>query len=254
MKTKRQLFLALSLLPSLLYAQNETRRWAIEGNIGPTFIKNKTQLKDEFNVDNGFKSYLGVEYYIPESHFSARLGYQSETLNLATQSVQADQQTINISGRWYPAPEKWIIQPYLGLGANILIGNNNTNEAIENSQNDVKTFKANINSPFIAFTPSAGFDIYILSSVALYANYSYNLGINGKYDLDYSATNNMAMEHVSGSLNHHNLSFGLKITFPFHLTTEDGETIFTSIFGSLWESNNSKRNSKANRYNSLNQY
>jgi len=202
------------VLPSISLAQNDLRKWAVEGNIGGTFIKDKTDMHDPFNVKNGFAYYYGAEYFIPCSDFSVCMGYQGKELYLGTQSVSANLQTLNIGGRWYPAPKQWRVQPYVGLGSNILVSEENTGEGMEIVNGSKTTFSANIHSPRFMISSSVGVDCYFFSSIALYACFAYNIGINGRYDIDYSV-NNRKPVHVNGNLNHCNYQIGLKVSFPF---------------------------------------
>lgn len=232
MKHIKLALLMLLMCPTLLFAQNEERRWAIDGFIGPTFIKDKTDITDPFGQRNGLAKYFGAEYYIPNTHFSARLGYQSESLYLGKQLIQAEQSTVNISGRYYPLPEHWFFQPHAGLGMNFLVSSDNSKEGYESLNGLTTSYTADIHSPRVAFTPTIGFDLYLLSSVALFVDYSYNLGINNKYSVSW-AQNYTMPQTVTGNLNHHNLNIGLKVTFPFHFTSHDGSTMLQSIIGSL---------------------
>lgn len=226
------ILVTLAIFPSKANAQNKERKWAIDGNLGFTFIKDKTGVSDNVGQEAGRSTYLGAEYFIPHTHFSVRAGYQSETLRLGSQLITADHQTINIGGRWYPAPERWAIQPHAGLGMNILLSDDNSTEGAEWGMGRKVTYQADINSPRVALTPSVGLDIYLLSSLALYVDYSYNLGFNNRYDITYSV-NDRTPTSVSGHLNHHNLQIGLKLTFPFRFTSDDFHSLLNSIFMSL---------------------
>lgn len=226
------LLLAFAMMPLTTVAQGKERRWAIEGSIGPTFIKDKTHIDDPFGTKNGTATYVGAEYYIPNTHFSARLGYMNESLYLGKQLVTAEQSTLNLGGRYYPLPEHIFFQPYAGLGANILLSEDNSSTGYAAMSGLTTTYSANIHSPHLAFTPTVGFDLYILSSLALSVNYSYNLGFGNRYDIGYSI-DGCDPEMVKGHLNHHNLNIGLKITFPFHFTSRDGVTMLQSILSSI---------------------
>lgn len=224
--------IALAIQPSQAYGQNEERKWAIDGNFGFTFIKDKTSVSGNIGQEAGRSTYLGLEYYIPKTHFSVRAGYQSESLRLASQLVTADHQTVNIGGRWYPAPEHWAIQPHADIGVNILLSDDNSTEGAEWGMGHKVTYQADINSPHVALTPSVGLDIYLLSSLAFYVDYSYNLGFNNRYDISYSV-NDRTPDVVHGNLNHHNLRIGLKLTFPFRFSSDDWNGVLRSIFMSL---------------------
>ena len=227
------LLILLLASPSATVAQNEERKWAIELSLGPTFIKDKTTLSGQSGTESGLAKYLGFEYFLfQQTHFSLRAGLQAETLYLGSQLITAEQTTINLGGRWYPAPERWIVQPHLGLGMNVLLSEDNSSEGAEIGMGHKTTFRADISSPRIALTPSVGLDIYLLSSLALYAEYSYNIGFNNKYDISYSV-NDRTPDVVHGNLNHHNLQIGLKLTFPFRFTSDDMNGALRSIFMSL---------------------
>lgn len=232
--TNRWLLLPVCLISLSVSAQNETRRWAIDANIGPTIIKNKTGIQDNFGVDNGTVTGFGLEYYIPDSHFSARAGYKSETLNLIAQDVQAEHSQLTLGGRWYPAPEKWMIQPRLGLNMDILLSSDNTSFITHTNGQYSYSYEASIKSPKVVFAPTVGFDLYIFSSVAFTVDYSYNLGLNSKYEV-FEGSSNRSQLITKGHLNHHNLNFGIKVTFPLHFNSDDANNLFESLFFSSYE-------------------
>lgn len=215
-------------------AQNEARRWAINASIGPTFSKNNTGIHDALGVDNGTTTSIGIEYYIPESHFSTRLGYNTETVNIIAQDVQAEHSQLTLGGRWYPAPEKWMIQPRVGMNMAILLSSDNTSFMTHTNGQYSYSYDASVKSPKIALAPTVGFDLYIFSSIALTVDYSYSLGINSKYKV-YDGDTDRTQLIARGNLNHHNLNFGIKVTFPFHFNSDDVNHLFQSIFLSSFE-------------------
>ena len=75
------LFAVLSVI-SAVYAQDERRQWAIDTNIGFTFFNIKQNPIDHLSSKHGKVTYLGAEYYIPDTHFSLRLGYQNEKIKI----------------------------------------------------------------------------------------------------------------------------------------------------------------------------
>ena len=146
----------LLFLVNLLYlsisAQNENRRWAIEINGGPTFINSKSNHQDAFGVKNGTNWNLGAEFYLPSSHFSTKLGYKSETINLIGQDVQANQKQLTLGGRWYPAPEKWMIQPRAGVNMDVLLSSDNTSFTSGTDGRNSYAFDASIRSSISFFS------------------------------------------------------------------------------------------------------
>lgn len=223
------LFFIINIISLSAFAQNENRRWAIDINGGPTFINNKTNYQDAFGVKNGVNWNLGAEYYIPSSHFSTKLGYKSETINLIGQDVQANQKQLTLGGRWYPAPEKWMIQPRVGVNMDVLLSSDNTSFTSGNDGRNSYAFDASIRSPKVTLSPTVGLDLYIFSSVALTLDYSYSLGINSKYEV-YDGSSNKSQFITRGNLNHHNLNFGIKVTLPFHFNSVDASNLIQAIF------------------------
>lgn len=227
--------LLLACISSLsLSAQNEARRWAIDVNGGPTFIKCKSDYRDAFGVDNGTAVAFGVEYYIPHSHFSTRFGYKKETVNLIAQDVQAEHNLLSFGGRWYPAPEKWIFQPRMGVNMEVLLAADNTSFTSGTNSITSYAFDASIKSPKVTFAPTAGFDLYLLSSVAFTVDYSYGLGIKSRYEI-FDGPSKLSKLITKGHLDHHNLSFGIKVTFPFRFNYNDADNLINFLFQSLYE-------------------
>lgn len=232
--TNRWLMLLVCIISLSVNAQNETRRWAIDVNIGPAFINNKTGIHDDLGVDNGTVTGLGLEYYIPDSHFSTHVGYKSEMFNLFAQDIQADHTQLSFGGRWYPAPEKWMIQPRMGVNMDILLSSDNTSSVTHTNGQYSYSYDASIKSPKVVFAPTVGFDLYIFSSVAITFDYSYNFGINSKYEV-FEGSSNRSQLITKGNLNHHNLNFGIKVTFPFHFNSDDADHLWEYIFLSSYE-------------------
>lgn len=214
-------------------AQNEYCRWSVETNIGPTFINNKTPYRDAFGMDNGVATYFGAEYFIPESHFSARLGYKKDELNLLGQEVQAEYSQVSVGGRWYPCKEEWFVQPYAGMNANVTVASDNGSHVQGwYCGEPYYDFEYDIKSPLVSFSPTVGFDLYVLSSLAFTMNYSYEVGLGSRYKI-YDCLDTLAPLVAKGNLNHGSLNFGVKVTFPFRFTDDDGRILLISTIASL---------------------
>lgn len=234
---KRHLIFFLAFITGIsASAQNDIRSWAIDATIGPTIIKSN----DALGVDNGVVLNLGVEYYIPDSHFCAKFGYQSETINLLAQDIQANHSQFALGGRWYPAPEKWMIQPRLGVDMDLLLSSDNTSAVSIISSPYTFSYAASIRSPKVVFVPTAGLDLYIFSSVAFSIDYSYSIGFNSRYKI-YKGTSNKSPLISKGNLNHSNLNFGVKVVFPFRFNSDDARGLIQSLFLSSFTSAYNKR-------------
>lgn len=227
------LALFLSLICQMTNAQNETRRWAFEGQIGPTFIKNKSGVHDIFGVDNGVSNYVGVEYFIPWTHFSARLGYKNNELNMAGQLVQAEYSEVSLGGRWYPGNEEWFVQPHVGLNVNVKTTDDSTSHITGFMNGLGFDYASKINTPAVSFSPTIGLDIYALSSVAFTLSYSYQLGIGSRYKIYDNLSSSPETPIAKGTLNHHSINFGVKVTLPFRFTNDDGRCLLLSAFETI---------------------
>lgn len=214
-------------------AQNELRRWAVEANIGPTYINKKTHYKDVFGMDNGNVTSFAAEYFVPDSHYSARVEYKKNELNLMGQQVQASFNQVSVGGRWYPCKEEWFVQPYAGLNANVTVASDNGSHVQGwYCGEPYYDFEYDIKSPLVSFSPTVGFDLYVLSSLAFTMNYSYEVGLGSRYKI-YDCLDTLAPLVAKGNLNHGSLNFGVKVTFPFRFTDDDGRILLISTIASL---------------------
>ena len=230
MKTHLLYILPMLLLPTVCMAQTDERKWSLETSIGPSIIQNKTNIHNRFGVNDGFSFYLGMEYYLPSSPFVAKAGIMSDELILCTQDVNLKYTTLNIGGRWYPAPRRWILQPHLGLTTDLLLsGENGSYKAEKISLQKHETITGHNHSSTITFTPSVGVDLYLMSSIAIFAQYSYRIDTDGRYRFSYSSTQFPTVS-AHGNLDHQNWQFGLKLTFPFILTSKDVNTLIDYLF------------------------
>ena len=227
------LFAVLSVI-SAVYAQDKRRQWAIDTNIGFTFFNIKQNPIDHLSSKHGKVTYLGAEYYIPDTHFSLRLGYQNEKIKIIRDMVAPIQESVSAGGRWYPAPYEWRIQPYLGANTNVYFSGNQNSKWWNQNKGITTEYNCSVKAPVISLAPSVGIDLYIFSSIALYINYSYNIGVGSKYDINYSR-NNQEPTRITGNINHQNLQLGIKINFPFIWSEEDseglGEALMDILFG-----------------------
>ena len=135
------LFAVLSVI-SAVYAQDERRQWAIDTNIGFTFFNIKQNPIDHLSSKHGKVTYLGAEYYIPDTHFSLRLGYQNEKIKIIRDMVAPIQESVSAGGRWYPAPYEWRIQPY--LGANTTPSSSGSYSTYSTSIKSYKTYLSSV--------------------------------------------------------------------------------------------------------------
>lgn len=220
-------------------------RWAIDGQVGANFTLKASS--PDANVprhrilpssNSGLVTKLHVEYYLPKTDFSLKAGYEHEELNFLRGDGSANLNQLMLGGRWYPAPKSWKVAPYVGIdalwaydtergpfhmGASTTIGYGNA--AKEYSYEAIGTVKA----PRFSVGPLVGADIYLFSSIAVQVEYGYRFGIASPYHVSYTESGNNKVSYYHGQLHRQMLTIGLKFTFPFKFTSEDGRGLLNSL-------------------------
>lgn len=232
------ILLLVSLGASAQSDEVAARRWAIDAQIGG----NATPGASSSNADvpryragsssnSGLVTKFHVEYYLPKSRFSLKAGYEHEELNFLKGDGGQDLDQLMLGGRWYPAPAKWKINPY--VGADVLYaftadrGPFERSASLSWSENTLseKTYSYGVHGmakgPRFSLGPIVGADIYLFSSVALQVEYGYRFGIDAPYRVRYTEEGSSRSSEYHGQMHRHVFSVGLKVTFPFHWTRDD---------------------------------
>ena len=240
------LFLATVLLAApitTLNAANDdddtSRRWAIIAGMNiscPTTASN--EQPQSFTEKAGtFGSAMGnimLEYYLNNAHFSFVGGYNAETLEWYSSDVSATMRNIALGARYYPLNTACAIQPYAALMTYTNVGPQNEQHSMSVTGSGYSHERNySISYPRLSVAPTIGFDCYIFSSLALEFQYGFPLGIDGKTHVSTTYGGQSNAYNMHSNMHRHNIQIGLKATFPFRFTTNDGNNLFDLIYMAL---------------------
>lgn len=103
---------------------------------------------------------------------------------------------------------------------------NDVFHVVERKRTDGNTYSYAVEgvakAPRFSLGPVVGADIYLFSSVALQLEYSYRLGVDAPYRAHYTEGGSGRTTDYHGQMHRHALTVGLKLTFPFLWTCDDG--------------------------------
>ncbi len=212
----------------------DPRRWAVRAGFGMTGFRLANDGSG-FKQKTAFSSpefSFGLEYYIPHSKFSITAGYDYEPLEQNdgdnTYSIFADMYNLSIGGRYYPIAKKCFFQPYAGIETSWNL-NPQKNEWEDKSYDGKQKSKWSSSLPVLSVAPKVGFDVYLLSCLALEIDYAYRLGAGGKIDIASQYDGNREVYTSHTHVNRHNFGFGLKATFPFRITNKDVDSLIGAL-------------------------
>lgn len=105
------------------YKDDDVERvWAIDAHIGGGFYQNAHHTGAEVpkyhfgSTQNiGMLTKFHAEYYLPNTNFSLKAGYEHEEVTFLKGEAAYDMNQLMLGGRWYVAPTDWWVQPYMGL-------------------------------------------------------------------------------------------------------------------------------------------
>ena len=210
------------------------RRWAVRVGLGMTGFRlaNDGSGHKQKTAFSSPEFSFGLEYYIPRSKFSITAGYDYELLeqNYGDNSYSTidDMYNLNIGGRYYPVAKKCFFQPYAGIETSWNL-NPQKNEWDDKSYDGKQNSKWSYSLPVFSVAPKVGFDVYLLSCLALEIDYAYRLGAGGKIDIASQYDGNGKVYTSRTHINRHNFGFGLKATFPFRITSDDVNSLIGAI-------------------------
>ncbi len=216
-----------------------SRRWAIIAgmNISCPTTASHEQPQSVTEKTGTFGSPMGnvmLEYYLNNAHFSLVGGYNAETLEWYSSDVYATMRNIALGARYYPLSTSCTIQPYAALMAYTNVGSLNEHDNmgfIGDSHSYERNY--NISYPRLSVAPTIGFDCYIFSSLALEFQYGFPLAIDGKTNISTTYNGQPTAYRMRSDMHRHNIQIGLKATFPFRFTSDDGNSLFDLIYMAL---------------------
>lgn len=241
-----KIFVTIALLAApltTLFAANDddemSHRWAVITSMNLSYPTTTSVKQNEAHTQKAasFGNPLGsimLEYYLPNSHFSVVGGYNAEALEWYGSDISAIMRNIALGARYYPLSPSCAIQPYAALMTYTNVGTQNEQSYMScNISNMAESYsyerKYNISYPRFSVAPVVGFDCYIFSSLALEFQYGFPLAINGKTSVSTTFNGQPTIYDMRSNMHRHNIQIGLKATFPFRFTSDDGNTIIKCI-------------------------
>lgn len=241
-----KIFVTIALLAApltTLFATNDddetSRRWAVITSMNISYPTTASVKQNEAHNQEAasFGNPLGsimLEYYLPNGHFSVVGGYNAEALEWYGSDISAIMRNIALGARYYPLSPSCAIQPYAALMTYTNVGTQNEQSYMScNISNMAESYsyerKYNISYPRFSVAPVVGFDCYIFSSLALEFQYGFPLAINGKTSVSTTFNGQPTIYDMRSNMHRHNIQIGLKATFPFRFTSDDGNTIIKCI-------------------------
>lgn len=228
------------LLPMAVNAQfYNGSHWAISGSIGgiqmPVMYREGFSSSGYANAGNLLIN-ISVERVFRNSPFSIRSGYVKEELTTTDGFISDfELQHIRVGTNVYPMHKlyHWPIQLYGGLDLGYSFSGIYTSQWCGYYKDKREVTDTRFIRPHWSLIPHVGAELYLFSSIALTMEYGYCIGLGGRIETRYSTGSVLHREWV-GNANRHQFSFGLKVTFPFRFTREDGANLFMDIFMNLF--------------------
>jgi hypothetical protein len=222
---------AICLSPAALKGQDRDvmdRRWALHYNVGlkPLIKPVLTKRPPHYSPGNSGSAFTVTgEYYMPEQWNLLAGYYRTEVENgYGLRTMEG----LRFGAKKYFLPRHIVFQPYVAAMGEWNWGKHTiqTVSSAAAAPHDVLTV-----NPRLSVIPGAGFELYLFSSVALTAEYDFNIGINSHSSATYSNNGQSVVVQDKGLF--HSVSIGLKATFPFSLTQKDAEGILFIVVESL---------------------
>jgi hypothetical protein len=248
----------LLLLPDELKGQpGETdRKWALryagDVMIKPVLTSNPSKASTG-RGGSGFR--LQGELYLP-GKWALEAGYFNSDVSYGNASRQME--GLQAGVRKYFLASGLFVQPYVSAAGEINWGRHSEHGTFGGGVSYGETFQgmektngytgtqSSVN-PRLSFVPGVGVELYLFSSVAFTAEYRFNLGIASHTAVE-TVWNDGRTYALQDRGMHHAVSLGVKVSFPFSFTSDDGTNLLyilsELLFGALdrrWEESNQYR-------------
>lgn len=218
-------------------AQGEDTRWALNYNAGVFLSPVLTSNPQGVNTGRGSSAFsVSGEYYLPK-RWNVLAGYHRTELSYGNADRTMEGLLLGMK-KYFVNPDLFV-QPYVGAGMQVNWGDH---KVYESFNSELFSRHQQTRNPRMSFQPSVGAELYIFSSVAFVMEYNFVMGVNSKTDL--TITDNGYRYSMADNGMYHYLGLGVKITFPFRFTSNDGRllggTIAELIIDALDRSINSR--------------
>lgn len=221
------------------YKDDSQARWSIDAHIGGNATisahrsgGNAPLYRIGSTNQTGMLTSLHAEYYVPNSQWSVKAGYEHEEISYLKGDANYDLNQLMVGGRWRPAPGDWWVQPY--VGADVLWA---IDAEHDNLDGDVTMTQeryqyhigGQMRMPRFSAGPVVGADVYIFSHIALQVQYGFRLGFGSHCHAAYTDNRGEGSTVYHGQIHRHVFSVGLKVDFPFHFTEGDSRGLLQGI-------------------------
>ena len=218
-----------------------SRKWAVSvSGIVTNPVAGKDPMDRRISSWSGSGPEITGELYLPYKT-SVLAGYYRESNQYFGGDVERNMSGILLGGRKYFLNSSLWIQPYAGINTYF-----NWNERREygtmefwstgmNGQTEMRYKRESAcTNPVFSIAPAAGLDLYIFSCVALTVQYDFRIGTGSSM---YARTSGpgFASWTVTGKGMRHALMFGIKATFPFRFTGDDGQGLIGVLADILFD-------------------
>ena len=252
---------ALAVCAATAFAGDDdvSRRWAVIAGMNlscPTTASVERSPRDAGNIAAFASPQCNVllEYYLPQQHFSLVGGYNAETVQWFGSEVDATMQNIVVGARYYPLSKRFALQPYASLMTNINVAGRHVRSSMSgwNADGSYERYST-ISLPRVSVAPAVGIDCYIFSSLALEFQYGFPLAIDGKAHVATTCNGSPDVYRLRSNMHRHNIQIGVKATFPFCFTSDDGNSIYKFLckaLGLYYSDDEPNRETKKERHKS----
>lgn len=209
------LIIVMVIVGLVVHAQ-EDARWSLNYNGGVMINPVLTSNPKGINPGRGSSGFsVNGEYYLPK-RWNAKAGYYR--MNLDYGDASRTMEGLVLGAKKYFVNPRLFVQPYLGAGFQLNWGKHKEYGLFES-----ESFRRlqRTRNPHLSFVPEVGAEFYIFSSVAFVVEYNFVMGIDSRTNL--TITRNGYSYTMADKGMYHYLGLGMKITFPFRFTSEDGK-------------------------------
>lgn len=222
----------LFLITNIVSARDIERLWALQ-YVGSPLVK-PVLTSNPSNCSTGRgSSAISVmgEYYLPKK-WSVEAGYYRTEVSYG--DADRTMEGLQLGARKYLINPDFFIQPYLTTAMQVN-WSSPIKEKAERWYEQTNLFGTehydiawNTKNPRVSLAPGVGTEIYLLSPIAFVARYSFNIGLGSRTCVDVTSTSGKSYQMKDKGM-YHQLELGVKITFPFRFTDEDGESLLNVL-------------------------
>jgi hypothetical protein len=202
--------------------QDIKRTWALTYTGTPWLQPILTDNPSHHTTGRGFRAFsLTADLLLP-GKWRAEAGYFRTEVSYGDASRTME--GIQTGMKKYFLHPDFFIQPYLAASTQLnwgrhLEGRNeyDTHQRLKYTQN-----------PRLSLAPAVGTEIYLLSPLALVVRYNINIGFDSRTTLDIQSPPEDAYRMKDRGM-YHQLELGMRITFPFRFTDEEGISLLNIL-------------------------